>query len=151
MNVIAQLFQEIDSCEYLFLREIAEPHENKLRLMIEEAETGELSSIKLPGLGISEGRPIRSTPRSKLFEVYWDFYVAYSVRNESFVSRDESEVFSGKSFRVYSKSRFLDYVQSATFACEQHPGPLTHVGVVCQNHIIDVVSTQPPAIRNLRA
>ena len=59
-------------------------------------------------------------------------------------------MFSGRFFRIYSKSTFLDYVSRATFASEQYPGPLSHVGLICQNHIVDVVSTKSPAIRRLR-
>jgi len=151
MSTLSLLTDEIDSCEYLFLREISEPRDNRLRLLIEEAAvTGPPLTRKLPGLEMTGCREIKSTSTSRLFEVTWEVYVAYSIRNESFVSRDEMEMFSGRLFRTYSKSHFLDYVSKATFASEQYPGPLQHIGVICLNHIVDVISTKPPAIDKIR-
>jgi len=151
MSVLPELFREIDSCKYLFLREISEPQENRIRLLVEEAGAiGEKVSLNLPGTVITDWRPIEATADSRLFELVWNFYVAYSVRNESFVARDGSETFSGRLFNVYSRSHFLDYVSTATFARKEHPGPLHHFGVNCLNHIIDVISTEPPKIRQLR-
>jgi hypothetical protein len=151
MNVLPDHSSEMDSCKYLFLREISEPRDNRLRLLIEEAApSGAPATLKLPGLTLTGCRAIESTSASRLFEVIWDTYVAYSVRNESFASQDGAAMFSGRFFRIYSKSTFLDYVSRATFASEQYPGPLSHVGLICQNHIVDVVSTKSPAIRRLR-
>jgi hypothetical protein len=145
-------FDEIDSCYSLFLREIMEPSDNALRLLLEEAFVlHEEATVTVSGVEIKEGHPIRSVEGSRLFEVVWDFYVAYSVRSESFVARDESEEFSGRFARIYSKSHFLDYVSRATFACNEHPGPLQHIGIVSERHVIDVVSTEPPRVRQIRS
>ncbi len=82
-----------------------------------------------------------------MFEVVWQHYVAYSVRNESFVSPDEYEVSVGRRFRVYSKSRFLDFIGCATFATDEYPGPVQHIGVNCEDHIVDVVSKMDPQVK----
>jgi hypothetical protein len=151
MATFAKGFAEIDSCHSLFVREITEPRENSLRLMIEEAFVlPEEVTVAVGGTEITGGHPIRCVEGSRLFEIVWDFYVAYSVRNESYVTRDESEEFSGRFARIYSKSHFLDYVSRAAFACSEHPGPLQHVGLVSECHIIDVVSTEPPRVRQIR-
>jgi hypothetical protein len=151
MEPASSEFAEIDSCYSLFLREISEPKENSLRLLLEEAFVlPEEVTIAVGGTEITGGHPIRSIEGSRLFEIVWDFYVAYSVRNESYVNHDQSEVFSGRFARFYSKSHFLDYVSRATFACTEHPGPLQHIGFVAECHIIDVVSTGPPRVRQMR-
>lgn len=62
----------------------------------------------------------------RIFVVDWSHYVAYSVRNESYVATDEYEVFEGPNFVKYTKSRYLDFVEQATFASDSHPGPMTH-------------------------
>jgi hypothetical protein len=51
---------EIDACKYLFLRELGEPEENSLRLVIEEAKAnGPAEDIEvLPGKGIRRSRVI---------------------------------------------------------------------------------------------
>lgn len=147
----AKGFAEIDSCYSLFLREISEPKENSLRLLLEEAFVlPEEVTIAVGGTEITGGHLIKSTTGSRLFEIVWDFYVAYSVRNESYVNRGQSEIFSGRLARFYSKSHFLDYVSRATFACTDHPGPLQHIGFVSECHIVDVASTQPPRVTQMR-
>ena len=152
MTIIPQLFEEIDSCKYLFLRDITEPNDNSLLLLIEEASASpESVTREVGGAKFTDLHPIESTDQSRLFEVLWDSYIAYSVRNESFVTADDSEiVLLGRLVRVYSKSNYLDYVSRATFAVATNPDPLLHVGMICENHIIDVVSIDLPRVRKLR-
>ena len=71
------------------------------------------------------------------------------MRNESFTTQDDSEIFSGRLFRVYSDSKFLDFVKSGTIATKDYPGPFKHYGIVCLNHDLDVVSVQEPEIQEL--
>jgi hypothetical protein len=59
---------------------------------------------------------------------------------------DEYEVFEGGVFSIYSKSRYLDFIDVSTIASVDHPGPFKHYGINALNHIIDVVSTEPPTI-----
>ena len=84
------------------------------------------------------------------YEVVFNSYVAYSVRNESYTFQDKSEEFTGHLFRLYSKSRFLDYVRVATFATDEYPGKLNHYEMVCENHIVDVASVGEADISILR-
>ncbi len=136
-----EICAQLDSCDYLFLREITELDYHGLRLVIEEGiPSPEEVSIKIGGTEITGGHRVESTDESRLFEIVWQNYVAYSVRNESFVGPDEYEISVGARLRIYSKSRFLDFIGSATFAADEYPGPLRHIGVFCSNHIVDVVS-----------
>ncbi len=91
--------------------------------------------------------PIEHRPGCKIFELDWPSYIAYSIRNESFCTADAYEKFEGKLFVKYTRSRYLDFVTSATFADSSHPGPFAHYGIFCLNHIIDVVSTDPPTVK----
>ncbi len=152
MKTTPHLLHDLNLCEYLYLREISEPSDNQLRLLIEEAAAAPaVTSREVAGVEFTDLHSIESTDRSRLFEVQWDLYIAYSVRNESFVALDRSEeIESGRLACVYAKSRFLEYVASATFATHEHPGPLQHIGLLCQNHIVDVISTQEPKVRQLR-
>ena len=128
------LSDEIDSCEYLYLRELSEPR----------------ATVPLPGIDIS-AKEIISDARCQRFELVWTSYIAYSMRNESYTTVDESEqIDSGRLIRLYSESKFLDYVKKGTIAWEDYPGPHNHVQLVCLNHVIDVVSTSTPEIRTLR-
>lgn len=152
MAILPELFAEMNSCKYLLLRDMTEPDENSLRLVVEEASArGVPKPIKIGDIELGEGVPIRSTRESRFFEIIWHHYIAYSVRNESYTARDKyDEVDWGELVCGYSKSRFLDYVSQATFASAVHPGPFQHIRVVCQNHVIDIASTEIPRIERLR-
>lgn len=145
----------IQTCEWLFLRQIDEPRENSVRIVVEEAMAGAPASGAPSPWAAGEpaieamfknARLIDHFPDCRVFEIRWPSYVAYSVRNECFVARDAYEVFEGRNFVRYTKSRFLDYVSLGTFARDDHPGPLARWGVLCSEHIIDVVSTEPPLL-----
>jgi hypothetical protein len=141
------------SCKYLFLREISEPNDNRLRLIVEEANAGEIEpgARVVAGVPFSDLRPIESSHNDRLFELIWSSYIAYSIRNESFVSLDSSEVVeAGRLICVYSKSHFLDYVAKATSATDEYPGKSRHLGINCLNHIVDIVSIVEPEVRLLR-
>jgi hypothetical protein len=152
MEILPAIFAEINSCEYFFLRSITEPEENILRLIIEEAGAGGPPvPLKIGDTVLGEGIPITSTGDSRLFEITWNDYIAYSVRNESYATTaDDEKVAWGKRVREYSKSRFLDYISQATFASAEYPGPFQHIQIVSENHIIDVGSTKIPRIQRLR-
>ena len=148
----------IQSCDWLFLRSLDEPEDNALRLVIEEATAGAPTDAKAAAVAASlpELEPILQGARlithsegCRVFEVCWPSYIAYSVRNESYVANDKYEQSEGRLLVKYTKSRFLDYVGLGTFATSDYPGPFTHWGVICSNHIIDVVSTREPEVRVL--
>jgi hypothetical protein len=152
MDIPIDVISALNSCEYLYLREISEPADNRLRILIEEAgATPRLTSREIGGVEFSDLRAIESSDLSRLFEIVWESYIAYSVRNGSFTVLDAYEVIeSGRIACVYSKSRFLDYVSSGTIATSEYPGPFRHIGLNCLNHVVDVISTAVPAIRELR-
>jgi hypothetical protein len=141
--------QEIDSCTYLSLADIGEPEENSLRLVVDEAlalereETLEINGVSLTG------RPIEVTDESRRFEVLWDTYITYAVHNESYCHWDDTEEWVGERLRVYSKSKFLEFIAVATFATDEYPGPFKHYQLICGNHVIDVVSEQAPVVKRL--
>lgn len=144
--------EAIDSCKYLFLRGLDEPEDNVLRLVLEEAEPqGSPEDLEVAGVTFSGTQVIDHVPGLRVFKVVWPSYVAYSVRNESYTTWDEGEIWEGRLFRVYSASHFLSYVSSATFAGDVFPGPLQHWEVVCGNHIIDVVGAERPQFNLLDA
>jgi hypothetical protein len=122
METIPKDLAELDTCASLYLREISEPSQNRLRLLLEEAEVmPEEVAIRLAGTELGTGHLVRSTANSRLFEIVWVNYVAYSVTNESYSTRNESEEFSGRFARLYNKSHFLGYISRATLADKEYP------------------------------
>ena len=143
---------EINACKWLFLEEIGEPVDNELRLKIIEAQPGGAPG-PLDHAGdeflqelLRTASSIEPSPGCKIFELHWPSYIAYSVRDESYCSFDEYEQFDGGLFKRYTRSRYLDFVASATFADASYPGPFVHYGIFCQNHVIDVVSMESPIV-----
>jgi hypothetical protein len=143
--------EQIDDCKYLYLRELREPEDNTLRIVVAEAKAdGPPEDIEILGKVISGTRAIESDESCRLFEVFWPSYVAYCVRNESYTSWDDSQVWEGRLFRVYSKSHFRDYVAKDTCSSDEYPGPLRHWCLLCLNHLVDVIGCAEPEFRLLR-
>jgi hypothetical protein len=84
-----------------------------------------------------------------MFEIVWNSYVGYSVLNESYATPSDDERGDGNRFRTYSKSRFMQFISQATFACDDYPGPMRHYCVGCEDHILHVVSVDPPTVRRV--
>ena len=142
---------DIDSWQYLLLSAIEEPSDNVLRLVVEQAEAAEKAeSIRVGGTVLDGLHRIARRANSSAYEVVFPKYIAYSVRNESYTVADEAEEYDGRLFRVYRKSKFLEYVREATIATADFPGTFTHYEMVCENHIVDVVTPTPPVFARVR-
>jgi hypothetical protein len=145
----------LDSAKYLYLRELSEPHDNCLRLVVQEAVVNPASSIRsshpeLPELDeiLRGGSPIESTDACRTFQLTWKRYVAYLVTEECVGScgQDGDEIYTGKLFRVYSKSHFLDHLARDTGG---HTGTILHFKLTCLNHLIDVAAYAPPEVEQV--
>lgn len=144
--------EELDSCDHLYLEAVSEPNTNGIRLVLSEGIVADREVTWMIGdVNIPNVRPIEVTGASRWFEVFWGNYIAYAVRNECYSSWDKGEESSGNSFRIYTKSAFLDFVLNGTFARDDYPGPFAHYQIVCSDHIIDVASEHPPEICRVRA
>jgi len=116
----------LDLAKYLYLRELAEPRDNSLRLVVQEAVVIPGGLVRpypeLPELDeLSKGAsPIESTDNCRTFELTWKRYVAYLVTEECVGScgQDADEIYTGKLLRVYTKSHFLEHL-SRTLAATQ--------------------------------
>ncbi|MDB5707614.1 MAG: hypothetical protein JWN66_4730 [Sphingomonas bacterium] len=133
----------------LFMTEIGEPEENTLRVVVTEGELGDLTSVDMAGTEISGARPIEMGPDSRKFEFYWDSYIAYVVRNESYWKKETGEAEFSSHFYSRTTSAFLDYVAATTFASEDYPGPMTHWALDTLNHCLAVVGIEAPRLRQL--
>ena len=144
-----EIAQLLDSCHSLVLCEIGEPEENVLRmLLVETFVSAEPESLQVGGTTIEDLHRVQPTSSSRRFELTWNQYIAYGVTNESFGSATGTEApDSARLLRVYIESPFLDFVARSTLATKQYPGPYTHVQVLSENHIVDVVSTVLPVLR----
>jgi hypothetical protein len=142
----------LNSVKYLYLRELSEPRDNSLRIIVDEAvDNRSAPSPVLPDLPeladiLKDSWPIESTESCKSFELFWKHYVAYLVTDECAGSCGsyEDETYTGKLLRVYTRSHFLDHLARDTGG---HFEPIRHFKLICLNHLIDVASVTPPEIR----
>ena len=133
---------------YIYLNKLSEPEENALRILIdrckninqsEDGELGERFSEAYFSFEVDDELPI--------IQLEFNSYVSYSVINESFTEMDDYEVCQGEVFRIYTKSRYLDFIKAATFAEDIFPEErFVHYQVPCLNHIIDIISYEEPKI-----
>ncbi|UCE46951.1 MAG: hypothetical protein JSW47_15230 [Phycisphaerales bacterium] len=144
MNIVDQ----INSHEYLYLVDISEPEPLTLQIVVAEAEAiGPPHDIEIDdGEVLKEACEIQSTQDCHLYRLLFDSYIVYTVLNESYDYADQSAQYSGKWLRTYTKSWYLDYTDKHTLACDEHPGPYKHYGIICLDHIIDVTSCSEPSI-----
>jgi hypothetical protein len=143
--------------KHLYLREISEPRDNSLRLVVQEAvvnhtkagsqlEAEGFPSRVLQETGMLENaHPIESTDICRTFELCWEHYVAYLVTEECVGGCGEytDEAYTGNLLRRYSESHFLAHLARDTGG---HMRPLQHYKLICLNHLIDVASEEPPEI-----
>lgn len=137
----------LNQAKYLYLRQISEPQDNSLRLVVEEAnaDRGETLSTPNPAGPFTEYTPIEAVEGCRTVELRWRRYVAYLV-TEEFVGSGGSyqdEVYTGNLLRVYTKSHFLDHLSRDT---GYHTEAFLHYKLVCLNHLIDVASSSPPEV-----
>jgi hypothetical protein len=130
----------------LYLTAIGEPGENQLRIVVAEGLLGEPTKIDFDGIDLGEGRPILVTDESRSYELRWDNYVAYSVRNESYWKEEDGELPRDSMLDRRFNSAFFRYVSETTFADDEYPGPLEHWSLTTLNHCVDVVSVGPPRV-----
>ena len=135
----------------LFVTHLSEPAQNELRIVVTEGLLGELTGIAIAGHDLGEGRPIEITDASRSFEIKWDSYVAYAVRNESYWKDEDGEPpYSGNLERRYS-SAFQRYASETTFADDEYPGPLEHWSLATLTHVVDVISVGPPRVTKVHS
>jgi len=149
-----EAIEQLNSARYLYLRELSEPRDNALKLVVEEAVVNHPRLVKsdMPELAaiLKDASPIESVEGCKVFELYWKHYVAYLVTEELVGSNAENgyndEQYAGKLLRVYTKSHFLDHSAQDTGG---HIEPIQHFKLVCLNHLIDVAAYAPPDVQIL--
>jgi hypothetical protein len=142
----------LNSAKYLYLRELSEPRDNSLRLVVQEAVVNPGGSVhphpELPELEqlSRSASPIESADTCRTFELTWKWYIAYLVTEECVGScgKYDDEVFTGTLFRAYTKSHFLEHLGRDTGG---HTEQALHFKLTCLNHLIDVAAYAPPGVK----
>jgi hypothetical protein len=144
----------INECTYLYAREIREIEELTLGLTIVEAkaqapvsaaeETGPLAFLKIGG------RPIEEDETCRLFQLLFDrnHMISYTVLNESYGKYPQPpEEFTGKLFRVFSRSHLLEFTERTT--C--HRGHFRLLSCLCRPAFVPPPRGKPATIPGIPA
>ena len=133
--------------QYWFVASIGEPSNNDLRVVVVE---GKAQPDPVPSPHpLGAGFPVEPDATCKAYELIWWGYVAYSVRNESYFQQEQGEALGERLFGLRTRSAYLDYLARSTFATADYPGPLSHWFLYAEHHCLDVVSVDPPEVREL--
>ncbi|MCZ8520962.1 MULTISPECIES: hypothetical protein [Paenibacillus] len=143
------IFQDLMELKDVFFIGLTEPKLNSLRVIFSKSISGDTPEQVMIGKTSLDAYPINVDENEPLIQIEFERYIAYSVRNESYTSWDEYEEFEGKVFRIYRKSRYLDFIGVSTFATEDFPGPFKHYGICCLDHIVDIVSVSEPIVSEI--
>ena len=137
-----------------FLARLEEGEDNKLTVTISLSTKGEVGeNIPDNEKGVIKRLLEKAKPvypdNENTYEIYFENYVMYQVRNESFAAFDKDEVRRGNRLIIFEKSKLLDYVKTVVWADEKYFGGYKHYGIYTENQIIDVISQVEPTIKKL--
>ena len=144
-------FDELARCRHLFVEEMGELRANQFRLLI---VVGEVATSAVPihvaGQSLGEGFPVEVDENSTRYEFIWSSYVLYQIVNESYAKSESAETTeSNLSAYVYTTSNLLHFVSKASIATDEYPGNLLHFRILCEDHIVDVISVEHPQCRKI--
>lgn len=143
-------YEDLMGLKNIYLASIGEPRDNHLRLAFNRSKLSEVSkTININGIEIRDSYSLDIDTTLPLIQLDFEWYIAYSVINEGYTVMDDFEEFEGEVFRIYNKSRYLDFIKLGTISSDDYPGPFKHYGIVCLNHIIDIVSTTEPIVKEI--
>lgn len=142
-----------------FLVSLSDGPDNELRIVIAPAVVGVAGAGPGDtGSGIlndilSKCRPIEPD-KATLYEIYFENYIIYQVKNESYAAYDPDEILSGQYLAVVEKSKFLDSIDETTNAFQLDngtffPGEWKQYSIYTQNHVIEIISHCPPKVTKI--
>jgi len=139
----------------VYLREIGELDRrtfNSLKIVVEEAVVNGTAHVvsERPELArvFAGAHPIESVEGCRKFQLSWKLYLAYLVTEECVGSSApngyDDEVYAGTILRHYTRSHFLEHIHRDTGG---HTQEVLHYKLICLDHLIDVVSYEPPEVQ----
>ena len=80
------------------------------------------------------------------FSIVFGDYATYSVTREIFSPPSEEDIYEGKSIRIYSRSKFIEGSREFLHDFYGNLASQKHYQIVCEWHVIDVMSPNEPKI-----
>ena len=128
-----------------FLTSVSEPQAQTLILTVEEEPASYLDD-DTEGVIKQANKDTSLNLELQTIHIQFEPYIAYSIRAESGARNTTDEQFTGTLARLYTKSHFLDYVRATSLDSNAQA---YHFGLLCIEHVIDVITPNQPTIWNL--
>jgi len=129
---------------WIDLRGISEYEHNSLRIIVSVQKAGQEELTKLCGTEFMSS-PVIDDENEPLIVIDFPNYINCSIQDEIFCSADNAEAFEGNSFRIYTKSKFMEYVGVKT-DWRNDEKPVRHYCLCCCRSIINVASSYEPIV-----
>lgn len=115
-----------------------EPEGNSLRVLIDRCNVNNTKGlVKITDKVEIEASSIDVDDNLPILQLDFETYVAYAIMNESFTVMDDRGIYGGHLFRIYSKSRYLDFIKAGTIAEDIFSEKqFVHYQIPCLNHTI---------------
>jgi len=147
-------FLDLNAHKYLYLLRLEATELRSLRLIVAEGIVSDRPSLvsvdEAPDQAlrdlITQSRSIDVTSESAIYDIQFEDYVAYSVFDESYTIALEGEAYSGSIARIYSQSKYLEYIFTTSIASDEYPGPFKHYGLCCSDHTLDIAALEEPRV-----
>ncbi len=137
---------------YTYLHSLIEPETNSLRIFIDRCKVSRQGEDTEIGKQIiRDTPPIEFDEELPIVQLDFNSYISYSIINESFTVLDDYEIFDGNSFRIFKKSRYLDFINKGTIVKDVFPEEQpVHYEIACLDHIIDIISFDEPMVTEIK-
>jgi hypothetical protein len=141
---LSDLFGFPQGLRMFFLGHVSEPSTHDLRLVLIEADAKGLVNEVADDFD-AQGQEVSPLDPAEAWVLNWKNYISYAVRNESYALENNAPKVENMLIEREA-SAFRDFVSNAAWATDKYPGKLRHFEIVCEHHIIDVISTDPPIV-----
>ena len=112
------------------------------------------SLIKIKEKAYKNLKVLIKIKNKEIYEIIFEDYILYQVRNESFCVYDSEEIRKGDILIIFEKSNLLERLSKTpeSLLIELHKQQYRHYGIYCEDHIIDIVAfDEPKIIKKFRA
>jgi hypothetical protein len=146
---MSELFDLINIAHSLFLTEIVEHVQNGVTIAFKESVvSNDEEFITIGRKTIGSARRVSVDEKGDIYQIIFDNCAAYHVIDQSFATFDDGENI-GRLLRVYTNSKYLDYIRDTTIVEHIREGELKHYRLICEFYVIDVASVYEPILSKL--
>lgn len=156
MNVIDQINQHYG----LFISYVAQIGDQELVVFFSEARVDKAKNEEMTfnkgteyEVSLTDINPIVSDDSCRKYKAVFNRFLVYQVIDESCIAWDDAEVFEGRLFGTFTKSRFLEHIDShliIDWYQEQPDMKYTHYQICGLDFIVDVAAQESPLVEEVK-